>query len=208
LFIKLIYLVNVIMYQDILIFVLFLILLTLSYNLLVDKPYYETLHGTRRSEPHFHYRNNIVYNTNDYPALFVTQPYVFITDSSVIATTPPPKNDLVNKVQTTDRYSNIVYKQSNLGDACKSSNDCDYGLICTGGVGGGGNYTCKRKIPTIKCDSNACRTLQNNGISNLGETCGGNTVNVYGNTCNTTGNLYCVSDKLISTSSGVCLNKV
>ena len=50
--------------------------------------------------------------------------------------------------------------------------------------------------------------LKVNGISNLGETCGGNTVNVYGNTCNTTGNLYCVSDKLISTSSGVCLNKV
>jgi hypothetical protein len=142
-------------------------------------------------------------------------------------------------------YHQVSYKKTTLSSVCKSSKDCEDGLVCAGNNNTTGNllpvnYTCKRVIATMPCNNYSCMnpyqkqkikittnirpelsrgpviyrpelSLDSNttfNISGLGEFCGGNTLNIIGNICNTTGNLICASDNITSTSSGICLNKL
>lgn len=189
-------------------------------------------------------KNLIIPVSHEYSSLFVNQPYVFYKTTqndkkqslslpSVSTTPTPPPNDLLNIINNqkkTNVYEQISYKKTTLASICKSSKDCEDGLVCAGNNNTSGNllpidYTCKRIITTIPCNNYSCmnplereknKITQNTvlnrniiyNISELGEFCGGNTLNITGNTCNKNKNLICASDSINSTSAGICLTKV
>ena len=251
------------MYQDLIVFILFLIIFKFLLDILVDKTHHV-------DNSHFDILKNeyslkvnsilptennkwlpsgtklIIPSSRDNTLLFVNQPYVFYdqnqsndknqsnqqTQSTPIPVTYPP-NDLVNIInnqKTSKEYKQVSYKKTTLSSICKSSKDCEDGLVCAGNNNTSGNflpvnYTCKRVISTMPCNHYSCmnpyikqninmtantKTNSNTAfnISNLGDFCGGSTRNIIGNICNTTGNLICVSDNIISTSSGICLSKL
>ncbi|NDA63677.1 MAG: hypothetical protein EBX50_16845 [Chitinophagia bacterium] len=239
------------MYQDLLLFILFLIIFKFSLDILVNKTRkfdnsnFDILKNEYSSKVNsiLPTENNkwlpsgtklIIPSSKDNTLLFVNQPYVFYDQNQPtqlqISTSIPityPPNDLVNIInnqKTSKEYKQVSYTKTTLGSTCKSSKECEDGLICGGNNNTSGNllpveYTCKRVIATMPCNHYSCINpyikqninIKDNttfNISELGDFCGGNTGNIIGNTCNTNGNLICLSDNIISTSSGICLNKL
>jgi hypothetical protein len=248
------------MYQDLILFILFLIIFKISLDILVDKTHhfdssrFDLLKNEYSSKVNsiLPTENNkwlptgtklIIPSSRDNTLLFVNQPYVFydqnqsnqqtqiLTPTPIQITYPP--NDLVNTInnqKTSKIYQQVSYKKTTLSSMCKSSKDCEDGLVCAGNNNTTGNllpvdYTCKRVIATMPCNNYSCMNPYQKqkikitantqidpnttfNISGLGEFCGGNTLNIIGNICNTTGNLICASDNITSTSSGICLNKL
>ena len=244
------------MYQDLLLFILFLIIFKLSLDILVDKTHqfdssqFDILKNEYSSKVNsiLPTENNkwlpagtklIIPSSRDNTLLFVNQPYVFYyqnqsNQQTQISTPTPityPPNDLVNIInnqKTSKVYQQVSYKKTTLSSVCKSSKDCEDGLVCAGNNNTTGNflpvdYTCKRVIATMPCNNYSCmnpyqkRKINNSGVQNntttfnisgLGEFCGGNTRNIIGNICSTNGNLICASNNITSTSSGICLSKL
>jgi hypothetical protein len=132
-----------------------------------------------------------------YSQLYVNQPLVYTLP--VIDTRIYAKNDIVNNIQTDTSNSGISYKNVNLGDVCNISSDCPDGLVCSSIDNM--NFTCNRRIPSMECTGITCDT---NSRVGLGESCGGDSVNVSSNICVQDSGLQCVSSSYVSTSSGLC----
>ena len=154
------------------------------------------------------YTNETVNNNN---VLYVTQPYTYkeTTETPTPVTTYPP-NDMVNTVQKMKEVSNIKLKIPTIGTKCDITKDCSTGLLCA-------NKICKRIIPTYSYKTmayynNNKSVVSNYNSSGLGQQCGGIVKNLPGNTCNgmnigdlgDPGNLVCVSDNLLNTTTGTC----
>jgi hypothetical protein len=144
--------------------------------------------------------------------LYVTQPYTYkeTTEIPGAPVTTYPPNDMVNTVQKMKEVSNIKLKIPTIGTKCDITKDCSTGLLCA-------NKICKRIIPTYSYKkmayyNNNKSVVSNYNTSELGQQCGGIVKNLPGNTCNgmnigdlgDSGNLVCVSDNLLNTTTGTC----
>jgi hypothetical protein len=132
--------------------------------------------------------------------LYVTQPYVYTGP----ITTPPPHiaNNYIDQIRA---YNNVSFNSTNYNNefsgTCKTTSDCEPGLMCTSNDSV--NYSCQRLIITSPCGLSVCDGDNPNiGIpGNLGDSCGGNTVGIPANTCNSP--LLCMSNiSSISNSNG------
>jgi hypothetical protein len=137
--------------------------------------------------------------------LYVTQPYTYKETPASVTTTYPP-NDMVNNIQKMKEVSNIQLKIPAIGTKCDITKDCSTGLVCA-------NKMCKRIIPTYSYQRMAYyddkSVVSNYNTSGLGQQCGGIVKNLPGNTCNNSnlgdlGDLMCVSDNLLNTTTGTC----
>ena len=147
---------------------------------------------------------------HDYKVLYVTQPYTYketpeTTPGASVTTYPP--NDMVNNIQKMKEVSNIQLKIPAIGTKCDITKDCSTGLVCA-------NKMCKRIIPTYSFQTmayynNNKSVVSNYNTSELGQQCGGIVKNLPGNTCNNSnigdlGDLMCVSNNLLNTTTGTC----